>query len=509
MIFLVTFLSFLLPVVAGTLCVPSFLPAGTGTIADRGFRISLGAGIGLGAASLTYFFLRSCSAGLSAAGLFPFDAVLFSSLAYLAVRTAEKRSPDSFPEESTAPVTVPRWVLLTLGGFFFVLAAGAILTGVFLTSDRPHGGWDAWAIWNLRARFIFLGGEFWRDAFSPLLSEIHPDYPLLLPGLVARGWTYIGRDAVFLPAVVAVFFTVSTIGLLASAVALLRGPLQGILAGIALACTPIFLRHGASQYADVPFGYYMLSTFALLHLAKSPENRRVMLLAGFTAGLGCWTKNEGVILLVGLAAGWFVYSLFSSARRQEVRRAGWFITGALPPLVALAYFKLALVPPNDMVNEFDMAAVFHRIADPARYLEVAAAVAREAIFQLHLPLLAAYLLFLGVSIRKGERGAVLRLWGSLSLIFAAYFFVYVITSKPLAWHLDTSLSRLMTQLYPSLLLSFFLTATAVAVRSEDDIRATTAADSGRMGKRIPGRKKSRKRGRTVKEGSSMSPGGEE
>jgi hypothetical protein len=129
---------------------------------------------------------------------------------------------------------------------------------------------------------------------------------------------------------------------------------------------------------------------------------------------------------------------------------------------------------------------------------VGAAVAREAIVQLHLPLLAGYLLFSGVSIRKGERGGVRRLWASLSLIFAAYFFVYVITSKPLAWHLDTSLSRLMTQLFPSLLFSLFLTATAVTVQAADHRQGMAAPESGRRVKETPGRTKSRKKNRSEK-----------
>jgi len=484
MTFPVTFLSFLLPVVAGALWVPSFLPGGNGTVADRGFRISLGAGVGLGAGSLAYFFLRSASAEVSAARLFLFEAVLFSSLATLAMRYAKEMSLEASPEPDAKAITVPRWVPGTLAALLIFLVAGVILTEVFLTFDRPHGGWDAWAIWNLRARFLFRGGEYWRDAFSPLLSEIHPDYPLLLPGLVARGWTYLGRDAVSFPAAVAVFYTLSTIGMLASSLAILRGSSQGILAGVVLACTPVFLVHGASQYADVPFGYYLLATFSLLHLSKSSGSRRAVSLAGFTAGLACWTKNEGVILLGALAAVWLVCALVSSVRKDEIRRAGWFVLGALPPLLALAYLKFALAPPGDMTTEFEVAAVLKRVAEPARYLEVGRAVIREAIFQLHLPLLAGYLLFMGVSIRKGERGAVLRLWGSLSLILAAYLSVYVITSKPLAWHLGTSLSRLMTQLFPSLLFSFFLTATAVTVPAADPRRGRTTPESGR-GRKSP------------------------
>jgi len=196
-------------------------------------------------------------------------------------------------------------------------------------------------------------------------------------------------------------------------------------------------------------------------------------------------KNEGVILLGALAAVWVAFSLASSVRELEIRRAGWFALGALAPLLALAYFKLTLAPPNYMINEFDLAAVLNRIVEPARYLEVGAAVAREAIFQLHLPLLAGYLLFSGVSIRKGERGAVLRLWASLSLIFAAYLFVYVITSKPLAWHLGTSLSRLMTQLFPSLLFSFFLTAAGVSVQTADRGKGTAVPEPGRRRRKSP------------------------
>jgi len=226
----------------------------------------------------------------------------------------------------------------------------------------------------------------------------------------------------------------------------------------------------------------MLATFALLYLARISKSRRAMSLAGFTMGLACWTKNEGVILLGALTAVYFVYSLYSSVRGQEIRRAGWFLLGALPPLLALAYLKFGLAPPSDMTNEFNLAAVLKRIVEPTRYLEVGAAVVREAIFQLHLPLLAVYLLFSGISIRKGERGAVLQLWASLLLIFASYFFVYIITSKPLAWHLGTSLSRLMMQLFPSLLFSFFLTATTVIVQAVDRRQDPAAPESGRRGK---------------------------
>jgi len=147
MTLLLSFLSFLLPVAAGTLLVPPFLPGGKGTAADRGFRISLGAGIGLGAGSLVYFFLLSCSAaGISATRLVLCEAVLFSSLAYLAVRYGKGTSLEASPERDAKEFTTPGWALWALAALFLFLAAGVILAEVFLSFDGPHVGWDAWAI---------------------------------------------------------------------------------------------------------------------------------------------------------------------------------------------------------------------------------------------------------------------------------------------------------------------------------------------------------------------------
>ena len=52
--------------------------------------------------------------------------------------------------------------------------------------NNPQGNWDAWSIWNLRARFLAAGGIVAHRAWSPLLSSTHPEYPLLTSAFVAR-----------------------------------------------------------------------------------------------------------------------------------------------------------------------------------------------------------------------------------------------------------------------------------------------------------------------------------
>src|SRR5215469_13452532 len=52
---------------------------------------------------------------------------------------------------------------------FYLVLAASLTTSVVLIIRNPHGQLDAWAIWNLKARYIFRGGANWRAAFSTVL----------------------------------------------------------------------------------------------------------------------------------------------------------------------------------------------------------------------------------------------------------------------------------------------------------------------------------------------------
>ena len=89
------------------------------------------------------------------------------------------------------------------------------------TARLPHGEWDAWAVWNLKARFLLRGAEDWTALFSPALP--HPGYPLMLPGTVARLWMWLGTETPATGAWVAATFTYATPVVSTGAVAALRG----------------------------------------------------------------------------------------------------------------------------------------------------------------------------------------------------------------------------------------------------------------------------------------------
>jgi hypothetical protein len=325
---------------------------------------------------------------------------------------------------------------------------------------RIHGDWDAWSTWNVRAKFLAADGEEWRNAWSPLLAKTHPDYPLLLPGFVARAWRYGGEETPpAVPAAAAFLFFAGAFAALVSGVALLRSTSLGLLAGCVLLASAGFLSQGASQYADVPLSFYVLGTVVLLSLAQGVAERRasILALAGATTGFAAWTKNEGLLFLACSTAGLCIIELRSRSVQAAARSLTWFIFGSLPGLLVTLWFKLTLAPDVNPLTKQSFSEVMGRLAEANRYVTVARAWLSELLMLgdpwthplLLLAILAATLRF----IPKPERrryplaGAV-----TLALLVGGYAGVYLTTPLGLEWHLSTSLGRIFAQVWPAAIL---------------------------------------------------------
>ena len=457
--------------------------------ADLLLTASVSVALGLGLASTT-FFLWAIVLRWSPGLLLGIEVTLAVLLVLGGVWAARGRWTDRPREE--------RWSfldgLLTLG---FLLAVGLAAYGFLCRSVRePHGLWDAWAIWNLRARFLFRGGEYWRDGLSPLLSWSHPDYPLLVPGVVARGWTFAGGETTAVPIAVDFLFTFATAGILAAAVWGLRGRTQGMLAGLTLLGTPFFVAHGAAQYAEIPIACYLLASLALLHRADQASQGvgGTYALAGLLAGMAAWTKNEGLLFLAVLLVAHVVSVLRRADRSREWGRLVAFGAGMLPMLLLVTAFKVFLAPPTDLVAGQSLETVIARLADPSRYLQVATAFAKELLdrgkWNILPVVLPFYGLLLGVQARggtapgrepdgAGSRQRLATTWGALALMAAGLFVVFLLTPRDLAWHLRTTVDRVFLELWPSMLLATFLTiappdSDGTASESEAKIRIPRA-----------------------------------
>jgi hypothetical protein len=430
-----------------------------GAPASRPLVAALGTGLGAGLSSLLLFAWLNLFGPTRAFLLV--EIVLLGLLAFAMFRSRRGSGLGTTHGEWLAG---PARLLTPV--FVLALVAAAAAFGAMLRQE-PHGEWDAWMNWNMRARMIFLGGPTWRTAFAPELPWSHPDYPVLVPSLVVRTWLYAGHATLLGPALVAATFAFGAVAVLVTALATLRAPSHGLLAGMVLLATPFFIQHATSLYADVPLAFFFLATVVCLALDDQARGTtpRFAMLAGFSAGLAMWTKNEGLLFTACILAGIVATG----------RRAGWPETrrrlvdigaGLLLPLLVVVSFKLTLAPPNDLLSTLGVERTLGRLTDVARYGTVMRA------YAIHLATfganglpgavwpLAAFAGALGWNSLERRRPWVGAVATALGLLLAGHFMVFVSMADELERLLASSLDRLIVQLWPSaLFLGFMMTRT--------------------------------------------------
>jgi hypothetical protein len=338
-----------------------------------------------------------------------------------------------------------------------VVAALALAVFTTRVAIRPHGEWDAWAIWNLRARALLRGAPAWPVIFSPDIAWSHPDYPLLIPLSVARLWAYGGRESTLVPQLVAGTFFGASIATVVVSIGELRGWIAGFLSGGVLLVSRSFLLHSTYQFADAPLAFFVMVAIAMVAVGRQvqAETTRYFVIGGLAAGLGAWTKNEGSPLLAITAVLVMGIPLSSNSRRLRA-----FALGAAIPLISLAFFKLHLAQSsNYMFEPQAIAGIQDRLADGARWSIVIGSVLSMLVQWGEIPwgALAIALAVVGLTGRI-DRAAGWRAITALSAVVAlmtAYVFAYVITPLPLEEQISSSLSRLVTQVWPAIVWTLF------------------------------------------------------
>jgi hypothetical protein len=341
---------------------------------------------------------------------------------------------------------------------FYCVTTFCLATFLLMSHLLPHGGWDAWQTWNLFARFIYRGGEHWRNAFTPLLASHHPDYPLLIPTLVSRSWQYMGAESQLAPVFIALSFCFATIWLLVSTLYAAKSRNHGYLAGIILMGTVCFVVLASYQYADVPLAFYYLAALSLLVLQDiEPDNHGISLLAGVMAGFACWTKNEGFLFLAAIIAARLIQIFVQIDKKANFIRLCYMAAGSSIILAVVFYFKYEMAPMVDLFVKQNMNSIIDKISDPSRYLVVVSAFFKTTLHEIPMFfLLVIYPLYSGISIDPKMKGSLLTIFLTVIFMGGGYLAIYIITPYDLQWHLKTSLSRLLMQLWPSFILAVFL-----------------------------------------------------
>lgn len=360
------------------------------------------------------------------------------------------------------------WVTLALWASLFLALAAATSGMASAWQEIPHGNWDAWATWNLRARYLVSGSGLASRAWSPVLGGVtHIEYPLLVSSFVARCWSFGHSASTAVPAATSYAFFLALVSLAGGAIMALRGTAMGLAAALILSCTPSLLREVPAQYADVPVACYMAGALAFVLLDRP-------WIAGILGGLAVWTKNEGWLFLAALFIASAVWK-----RRAIPRMAA----GALPAgLLALA-FKLSLPKTGAAQLGGSLPTAIHQVGDVNRYAavfgEFGRGVADMGVGWYH-PILPLALVMIAAGVDRQRRRDAAFSGTVAGVLLAGFFAVYIVTGYDLTWQLQTSLPRLLVQAWPLLLVTAFASLSPVRI-----ISAPQAAPSRKAARKSP------------------------
>jgi len=342
------------------------------------------------------------------------------------------------------------WPLLMTGFFLEMIVLLYIMTRLY-----PYGYWDAWAVWNMKTKFLLQAGPAWTNIFK-LNSHTQPDYPLLLPLLNAWGCAFNANTSAHAARLTAVAFTFTTGGLLFAGLRRFCRVTTALLAAGLLYLLPAFIISGISQYADILVAYYILAIVITMILGLKDNDRSFLFLSGLLCGLLSFTKNEGIILAIIFAVMVTVYLL---KREKNPARAvpalASFFGGTMLTFVPVLIFKLKFAPLNPDILTGPFQSQLHFFNLPSVFVVI-----RSCLLTMLDPHFAYIwgLLFLMFLSRPKDYFIKEMSVISWSLIgyAGAVLLIYLLTVHfDLSWRLSRTLPRILTYLLPSLLFCHF------------------------------------------------------
>ena len=395
-------------------------------------KFFLGIGLGLGISSILYFLVLQIAPGR--VNTLTLQIILLIFLLAITFLRARNQNWKEFYLPSLSRL---QWALVGIA--ILTLFISTLIYANTIIS-RPQGEYDAWSIWNRAARFIYRDPKNWRATLSPDMAQFgHADYPLLVPLNVAWGWEALGNETLRVPMIQSALFTFSTILAMFSAVSLTRTIGQASLAAVVLMASPGFILTGTNLTADVPVTYFIFASCILMYLFFIRNNAALLVVSGFMAGLAGWTKNEG-LLFIAISP----IALIIAAPKNIRKSALHYLAGLAIPLMIIFYFK-SLAPSNDLMN--NNSGLMEKITNLSRYTTILKSF-ELSLFKPNIVILLVYTIFMLTHLIPNSRQGIYAITTLLFLQLLGYYSIYVITPYNLAWHLNSSLGRLILQVLP-------------------------------------------------------------
>jgi hypothetical protein len=201
-----------------------------------------------------------------------------------------------------------------------ILLAGLISLSAILALGRSYSTWDAIAIWSIkgygiaREGTIFAGQHWGAHGLS---------YPLNIPLLVSvfrllSGDVLPGSKLIF-----PLFYASLILGYFQFWCHFKIPRSIAGLGALLVATIPIVFEYGTIGYANLPFTTYLVLGCFMALEGVSDKDPRLQLVSGILFGLACWTRPEGIFILLILLVTFLI--AFRISYPGQVRFVFWLL----------------------------------------------------------------------------------------------------------------------------------------------------------------------------------------
>ena len=414
-------------------------------------KVTLGIGLGLGLSSHLTFYSFLFFNKLEPQIIIAAHIILLISL--IALRMGDPKAgplPPAACEAGRVPqgqdpsLFFRKYLIPIVISIFAVLI---IVLVIIQARFYPYGGWDAWQVWNFKAKFLLLSGDNWKDLFSPELWRSSPHYPLLLPLINVWAWLFTNKPLDVVPMITSVSFTFLTIGLMCSALWQRTKNIFSLLPGFLLLTLPFFNLLATTQYCDIVLSFYCLAALVTLQEYK--------LVSGVFTGCLAFTKPEGMVAAMIICAIAFILTI------RNFKDLWPFIWGLIAALLPAVAFHVLCSPGNQtFVNGLTSAlkpATWERLQMIFGFLSVELTSNKWNGLWL--------LLLLGIVLGGKNVWTKNKITAGFLVLYLAVIIAYyeVNTYFEIKWWLSVSLNRILFSLLP---LFFFWVFSGILPSSE-------------------------------------------
>ncbi len=293
--------------------------------------------------------------GLSMLGLRPSRAEMIVLAAVFAASAGASfwRDKRRMTEvKAPLPIYVKIWTAICLAaiGYAITVEAAEALA-------QPTTEWDAFAIWQLKAKVLASEAMYPKPAYfsNIALGYSHLRYPVLMPMMSAGVHAMTERMDDGLEKAPSLLLFVGLGAAVYAAVRRFSGHAAAITMTALLLNLPAFYRYGCSGTAEMALtAFYGCSVICLLSWQRSGRWGDLILAALFSA-CGAWTKNEGIPLAAINAL--VVFGQVSPGRASLVRGIVFISIVAILIAPWLLYVRGVPRTDEDYANRITVATI--------------------------------------------------------------------------------------------------------------------------------------------------------